>query len=66
MEKGMGMEHTLGLMVENMLGNGSLGKNMDKEHTLGLLVASMLENSRMGTFGTEQNTTKTETSLESG
>ena len=50
----------------NMKENGKRGKWMGMEHTLGLLAASTLENSIMETFGKEQNTTKTETSLEDG
>ena len=59
MKKGNGEE-------TNMKENGKRGKWMGMEHTLGLLAASTLENSSMETFGKEQNTTKTKTSLESG
>ena len=44
---------------------GRIGNKMVKEHTLGLMEKSMLGNSRMGNNGTEQGTTKTETSYTS-
>ena len=50
------------LMEVSMWVVGRMGKRIDKEHSLTLMEKSMRENGRMGDCGTEQDTTKTETS----
>ena len=65
MGKNMVKEHSLGLMEESMLGNSRMGYKMVKEHSLFLMQKSLRENGRMENLGTEQNTTKMETSKES-
>ena len=56
-------EHSLYLMDESMKGNGRVERKMVKEHGLIIMETSMLGNSKMMNFGTEQHTTKTETSI---
>jgi len=56
-------EQSLTQMGESMLGNGRVDRKMVKEHGLIIMETSMLGNSRMMNFGTEQHTTKTETSI---
>jgi len=62
----MVMGHILSQMERSMLGNSRMGKNMVKEHELSLMEESMWGNTRMIKDGTEQNTTKTETSYTGG
>ena len=62
MENLMVMENSLGLMGKSMLGNGRIEKGMVKEHKRGQMEENMLENTTMVKLGTEQDTTRTETS----
>jgi len=53
------------LMEKSMKENGRMGNEMVKEHSLTLMMEeSMKENGRVINLGTEQDTTRTETSLQ--
>jgi len=56
-------EQKLFLMEKSILGNLRMENFMVKEHTLGLMEVRILGNGRAMKCGTEQYTTKTETSL---
>ena len=58
----MAMGDSLGQMGYSMMVNGRKENGMVKEHKLGQMEESMLENTRMVKLGTEQDTTRTETS----
>ncbi len=64
MEKRMVKGLSLSLMEISMWGNSRMIKEMVKEHTLSLVEISMLENTKMVKYGTENTTSKTETSKE--
>ena len=64
-EKRMVKVHTPYLMEESISGNGRMGNIMVKVHSLSLMEESMWGNTKIIKDGTEQNTTKKVTFLES-
>jgi len=66
MEREMVKVHTITLMETSMKGNGRMGKNMVKVHSLLLMEENGQVSSEGINLGTLLDTTKTETSKESG